>query len=86
MTSKIETILAAARQHCSDEIMPNVDAWNQAGVWPRGASDKAAALGLTGLYAPEELGGQGLPLGEGIRVYEGAWPGRRGLCLCPLDA
>ena len=50
--------------------MPNVDAWNEAGVWPRGASDKAAALGLTGLYAPEEFGGQGLPLGEGIRVYE----------------
>ncbi|WP_306114623.1 MULTISPECIES: acyl-CoA dehydrogenase family protein [unclassified Roseovarius] len=70
MTIKIDTILAAARQHCSDEIMPNVDAWNEAGVWPRGASDKAAALGLTGLYAPEEFGGQGLSLGEGIRVYE----------------
>lgn len=70
MTSKIDTILAAAKQHCSDEIMPNVDAWNEAGVWPRGASDKAAALGLTGLYALEEFGGQGLSLGEGIRVYE----------------
>ncbi len=23
-----------------------------------------------GLYAPEELGGQGLPLAEGIQVYE----------------
>lgn len=68
--SKIDQILAAARQHCEDEIMPNVDAWNAAAVWPRATSDKAAALGLTGLYAPEELGGQGLPLAEGIRVYE----------------
>ncbi len=68
--SKIDQILAAARQHCEDEIMPNVDAWNAAAVWPRATSDKAAALGLTGLYAPEEFGGQGLPLAEGIRVYE----------------
>lgn len=70
MTSTIDTILAAARRHCEDEIMPNVGAWNEAAVWPRAASDKAGALGLTGLYAPAELGGQGLPLGEGIRVYE----------------
>lgn len=70
MPADINNILAAARQHCDDEIKPNVDAWNASGVWPRAASDKAAALGLTGLYAPEELGGQGLPLGEGIRVYE----------------
>ncbi len=33
-------------------------------------SDKAAALGLLGLYAPDEWGGQGLSLGDGIRVYE----------------
>ncbi|SLN41630.1 Acyl-CoA dehydrogenase [Roseovarius litorisediminis] len=70
MTAKIDSILAAARQHCQNEILPNVDAWNAAGVWPRSASDKAAALGLTGLYAPEEFGGQGLSLGDGIRVYE----------------
>lgn len=70
MGSKIDDILAAARSHCDEVIKPNVDAWNEAGVWPRDASDKAGALGLTGLYAPEEWGGQGLPLGEGIRVYE----------------
>ena len=70
MTSKIDTILAAAKDHCDTVIKPNIDAWNAAGTWPRDASDKAGALGLTGLYAPEEFGGQGLPLGEGIRVYE----------------
>lgn len=70
MTSKIDGILEAARQHVRDVVAPNVDRWNKAGIWPRAASDKAAALGLTGLYAPEEFGGQGLPLGEGIRVYE----------------
>ena len=70
MGSKIEDILAAARSHTDEVIKPNVDAWNEAGVWPREASDMAAALGLTGLYAPEEWGGQGLSLGDGIQVYE----------------
>lgn len=70
MPANIDDILAAAKSHTDEVIKPNVDAWNAAGVWPRGASDAAGDLGLTGLYAPEELGGQGLPLGEGIRVYE----------------
>ena len=70
MPANIDDILAAAKSHTDEVVKPNVDAWNKAGVWPRAASDAAGALGLTGLYAPEELGGQGLPLGEGIRVYE----------------
>jgi alkylation response protein AidB-like acyl-CoA dehydrogenase len=68
--AQIEEILERARKHCNDVIKPNVDAWNAAGKWPRDASDKAAVLGLTGLYAPVEWGGQGLSLGDGIRVYE----------------
>ena len=70
MTSRIDSILNAARAHCREDIAPNVDAWNTARRWPRDASDKAGALGLTGLFAPEEFGGHGLPLSEGIRVYE----------------
>lgn len=70
MLTRIDTILAAARAHTNEVIKPNIDAWNEARCWPRNASDKAAAIGLTGLYAPVEFGGQGLPLGEGIRVYE----------------
>ncbi len=70
MPVNIDDILARARKHTDEVIKPNVDAWNEAGAWPRDASDKAGALGLTGLYAPEEFGGQGLSLGDGIRVYE----------------
>lgn len=70
MPADIDAVLDAARRHTDEVIRPGVDAWNEAGTWPRAASDKAAALGLTGLYAPEEWGGQGLPLAEGIRVYE----------------
>jgi len=70
MSANIDEILAAARRHAEEAIAPEVDSWNERRAWPRAASDKAAALGLTGLYAPEEWGGQGLPLAEGIRVYE----------------
>jgi len=70
MASDIKDILEAARRHTDEVIKPNVNAWNEAGIWPRGASDKAGALGLTGLYAPTEWGGQGLSLGDGIQVYE----------------
>ena len=70
MSTDLDKILEAARRHCEEEILPNVDAWNAGRSWPRASSDKAAALGLTGLYAPTELGGQGLSLGDGIRVYE----------------
>jgi hypothetical protein len=66
----IDEILERARRHCDEVIKPNVMDWNGARRWPRDASDKAAALGLTGLYAPPEWGGQGLSLGDGIRVYE----------------
>ncbi|NNK77814.1 MAG: acyl-CoA dehydrogenase [Litoreibacter sp.] len=70
MTKELAAILQAARDHAEQVIVPNVDAWNAARQWPRDASDKAGAAGLTGLYAPEDLGGQGLPLSDGIQVYE----------------
>ena len=70
MSEKLNTLLASARDHALNVIIPNVDAWNAARVWPRDASDMAGSAGLTGLYAPEEFGGQGLPLSEGIQVYE----------------
>lgn len=70
MPQDLQAILSAAHDHATTMIAPNVDAWNAAGQWPRDASDAAGAAGLTGLYAPEEWGGQGLPLSEGIQVYE----------------
>ena len=70
MSEKLNAILAAARLHTDEVIAPNVDEWNIAKTWPRVAFDKAGAAGLMGLYAPEEFDGQGLPLSEGIQVYE----------------
>src|SRR5215469_10229485 len=70
MSNPIDAALSAARSHASGVVLPSVDRWNDSGRWPRDASDQAAAVGLLGLYCPAEFGGQGLPLGEGIRVYE----------------
>ncbi len=70
MTERIDTLLTAARRHCNDVIKPEIDGWNAKRKWPRHASDKAAVLGLMGLYCPPEWGGQGLSLEDGIRVYE----------------
>ena len=42
MPVQIDTILDAARAHTDEVIKPNVDTWNEAGVWPRDASDEAA--------------------------------------------
>jgi alkylation response protein AidB-like acyl-CoA dehydrogenase len=70
MSKTIDAVLGAARSHASSVVRPNVDQWNDSGRWPRDASSQAAAAGLLGLYCHGEFGGQGLPLGEGIRVYE----------------
>ena len=68
--ASLEEILARARIHAETVVGPQVDQWNLDSRWPRAASDLAAAEGLLGLYAPVEWGGQGLPLAEGVRVYE----------------
>lgn len=70
MSKKLDLILAEANKHATKIIAANIDDWNAEKKWPRWASDIAGKIGLTGLYSPEEWGGQGLPLSEGIQVYE----------------
>lgn len=43
------------------EIAPHVDAWDQAGEFPRSLYARAAALGLLGLGYPEDVGGTPAP-------------------------
>ena len=53
MSNKLDLILDKARDHAKQIIVPNIDKWNNEKRWPREASDKAGAIGLAGLYAPE---------------------------------
>jgi acyl-CoA dehydrogenase len=45
------------RRFAEAEIAPHVQAWDDAGEFPRALYARAAALGLLGLSYPEELGG-----------------------------
>ncbi|KQX38371.1 acyl-CoA dehydrogenase family protein [Variovorax sp. Root434] len=45
------------RRFAESEIAPNVQAWDEAGEFPRALYARAAELGLLGLGYPEDLGG-----------------------------
>ena len=45
------------RSFIASEIIPNINAWDEAGTFPRELYRKAGALGLLGLGYPEEYGG-----------------------------
>jgi hypothetical protein len=60
----------AARRHADDVIKPEVRDWERAAVFPRAAAQAAAADGLLGLFAPEEVGGQGASLAGAMDVFE----------------
>ena len=52
----------------SEEIVPNVDAWEEAREFPRELYTRAGELGFLGLKYPTELGGQG-----GDSVHDAVW-------------
>lgn len=53
------------REFVEREIIPNVNAWDEAGGFPRDLHRKAAAIGLLGLGYPETYGG----ISEGVDVF-----------------
>jgi alkylation response protein AidB-like acyl-CoA dehydrogenase len=59
-----------AREFARRVLGPGADAWDEAGEYPRGAFREAAALGLAGLFAPVEDGGQGLDGRTGGLILE----------------
>jgi acyl-CoA dehydrogenase len=56
-TEDHEQLRRTVRGFVEREIMPNVDAWEEAGEFPRELYLEAAELGLLGLGFPEEYGG-----------------------------
>ncbi len=53
------------RSFVDAEIAPHINAWDEAGAFPRDLHQKAAAVGLIGLGFPEEFGG----VKDGIDVF-----------------
>lgn len=56
-TEDHETFRMALRRFVERELAPHVDAWEEAGEFPREIYRKLAALGVLGLGYPEEYGG-----------------------------
>lgn len=59
-----------ARSFAQDRIAPNALDWDRAEHMPRDVLEEAAALGLAGLYVPEEQGGTGLSRLDATLVFE----------------
>ncbi|MBU2953345.1 acyl-CoA dehydrogenase family protein [Marinobacter sp. F3R08] len=56
-----EHVRATARKFIETQVLPNIEAWEEAGEFPRDLYKKAGDAGLLGIGFPEALGG----IGEG---------------------
>lgn len=65
LTDAHEAWRKTVRTFVDKEIAPFVNAWDEAGGFPRQLHQKAAAIGLIGIGYPEEFGG----IGEDIDVF-----------------
>ncbi len=57
LRADIESLTDAVSRFTHDEIVPHINAWDEAGAFPRTLYARAAALGLLGMGYPEALGG-----------------------------
>jgi acyl-CoA dehydrogenase len=71
----INTLADSVRRFMTDRVAPNVQAWDEAGEFPRELYREAAALGILGLGYPEELGGTPAPyaLRNALSVAMSRW-------------
>src|SRR4029453_10149362 len=63
-------LVEAARTHVATVVDPNVESWEGGDAFPRDAARAAAEAGLLGLFAPVEVGGQGLTYAQGMPAFE----------------
>ena len=59
-----------ARAFAVSELAPHAAEWDREATFPREAIAKAGELGCCGLYAPERIGGLGLPRLDAALVFE----------------
>jgi alkylation response protein AidB-like acyl-CoA dehydrogenase len=60
----------AAREFAQGELAPNAARWDAESIFPRETFQKAGALGFCAMYAPESIGGLGLPRLDATLVFE----------------
>ncbi|MBT2332473.1 acyl-CoA dehydrogenase family protein [Variovorax paradoxus] len=60
----------SARDFAQAEFAPHAARWDAEAIFPKEAIAKAGELGFCGLYAPERIGGLGLPRLDAALVFE----------------
>lgn len=65
-----QLVRQSIRRFVEQEILPHVDAWEEAGEIPRALYLKAGAAGLLGIGHPEEYGGTGMDIFSKIAASE----------------
>lgn len=69
-TEEQKMVKQMVRNFAEKEIAPFIDEWEEKGQFSRETFEKAAGLGLTGIYVPEEYGGSGLNYFMGALIIE----------------
>ncbi|NGM88420.1 acyl-CoA dehydrogenase [Parapusillimonas sp. SGNA-6] len=70
LSDEQQAFAQAARDFAIGELEPNAARWDAEGVFPREAFGRAGAMGFCGIYAPEAIGGLGLPRLDATLVFE----------------
>jgi alkylation response protein AidB-like acyl-CoA dehydrogenase len=70
-TEEQQAVFDMARDFGAEKIAPFARDWERAGTIPREIFEEAAALGLAGIYVPEEKGGSGLTRLDATLIFEG---------------
>ena len=68
-----DALKATAAEFVRREVVPHLDAWEEAGEVPRELHASAAKQGLLGVSFPESVGGEGGDLLDSIAVMEGCF-------------
>jgi acyl-CoA dehydrogenase len=71
VTREREALRRTAAAFTRAEVVPHLDAWEEAGEVPRSLHREAGELGLLGVGFPEEVGGSGGDLLDEIALMEG---------------
>ncbi|SHH87010.1 acyl-CoA dehydrogenase family protein [Pollutimonas bauzanensis] len=70
LSDEQQAFAQAARDFAIGELEPHAARWDAECQFPREAFARAGALGFCGIYAPESIGGLGLPRLDATLVFE----------------
>lgn len=70
LSEEQQAFAQAAREFAQGELAPHAAHWDEEQIFPRTAFSKAGELGFCAMYAPESIGGLGLPRLDATLVFE----------------